>query len=447
VSLADVPEDAPADGLAQAVERLRRLRRRAFPPGSWREAAIRLLYAPVIALMPRKILTRVEEKLPLPVEITWLQDPGVENLQARRIERIVIFKLDHIGDLVLGMRAFRRLREGFPAARITLVCASWNRGLAHGLGIFDDIVEFDFFPPLNRDWQTTLEERLAICDRVAELGLGRFDLAIDLRHDADTRPCLARVDAALRAGFAAPSEPDRPGLDLMLPVSEGFETGDGRPNSLHAELRLDLLAAAVVSAFATPRPHPALFLLRPDAASPAEDFAVLALGAGDPIRAWPIARYAEVARELIARHGLSIVLLGGPPEEADAAALAAALPAGRVRSIIGQDLQSVARLLAQARLCVSNGSGMSHLAAALGVPTLTILGGTTRMEVWHPAGPNALSIGGRTMCQPCGLKLASQCEWGVTCLRSIQPEQVLEGCARLLGARLYSSGSVVNSSG
>jgi ADP-heptose:LPS heptosyltransferase len=421
-------ERPPPRGVGGLVERLRKIRRQAAPPGSLRERVVRLIYAPVLSAMPGKLFLPPELPRSIEAEVVTLVDVG----GAAGVRRLIVLKLDHIGDFVVGMRAVRMLRDGFADAQITVVCASWNREFAERLGLFDHVVCFDFFTALNRDWVVTQQELAARYDRFAELKLQSYDLAIDLRHDADTRPCLYRIDARHRAGFHAAAEAGLPYLDLMLPISEAIPADAGRSHSLQADLRLQVLAAAAVAAFAPPRPHPALALLHRDIAVAAKRFAVIAVGAGDPIRVWPIARYAAVGQALIAGHGFEIVIVGGVSDAREAAALAALLPAGAVRLAVGRPIGELPGLLAGASLCVCNGSGVSHLAAALGVPTVCILGGTTRMEVWHPAGAHAISVGGRTPCQPCGLRHADDCRWGVACLDVVQPAHVLAACDAVL---------------
>jgi ADP-heptose:LPS heptosyltransferase len=324
------------------------------------------------------------------------------------------------------------LRRGFPAARITLVCGSWNEALARRLGWFEHIVCFDFFTPLNRDWLAASIEIQSRYEAVRALALETYDLAVDLRHDADTRPCLYRVHARYRAGFAAPLEIGLPHLDLMLPHSEGMAAGEAPPLSLHSEFRLQLLAQAVVSTFNAAEAHPAMKLVPPGPPPETRRFAVFAIGAGDPIRVWPIERYAELGNALVIEHGLDIIVLGGAAEAEDAARLVSALPKDAARSVIGMPIVDLPGLLAAAALCVCNGSGISHLAAGLGVPTVTILGGTTRMEVWRPEGPRAVAVGGKTPCQPCGLRRSEDCEWDVACLKIIRPALVLAACEKLL---------------
>jgi ADP-heptose:LPS heptosyltransferase len=363
--------------------------------------------------------------------ITYFRD---DNFRERPIRRILVLKLDHIGDFILGMPAMRRIREGFPDAHITLVCATWNRGWAEQVGWFDRIVCFDFFSSLNRNWSGTQVDLQARYDAVALLPLETYDLAVDLRYDTDTRPCLYRVDTKHRAGFYAPPSEGLPYLDLVLPLTEGGLSERGPAEAMPAGLRLQLLAVAIIAAFSPPRRHPAEALLTASPRGVQRPFAVLALSAGDPIRCWPIERYGEVGRELIARHGLDIVVLGGAVEQEDAVQLAASLPQERVRTVIDKPLVDLPLLIANAALCVCNGSGVSHLAASLGVPTVCILSGAARMSVWRPVGPNAVSIGGMTSCQPCQLKYASDCPWGVDCLTAVSTAHVLDACDRLLTA-------------
>ncbi len=325
-----------------------------------------------------------------------------------------------------------QLRDGFPSAHMTLVCASWNRGLAEKIGIFDEIVCLDAFPALNRDWSADSAALDAMYSRIADAQLRDCDLALDLRHDADTRPCLYRIDTRYRAGFWAPVESGCPPLDLMLPVTEAMPTGSDVLHSLHAELRLQLLASAVVSTFAPQPPHPLRSLVTRVRAEEKRRYAVLAIGAGDPIRAWPLDRYAEVGRKLNSDYGLDLVVLGGLAEREDADRLVAMLAPVGAQTAIGVPLVELPVVLSEAAICICNGSGLSHLAAAVGVPTVCILGGTTRMGVWHPIGSAAISLGGMTVCQPCGLRFADDCPFGVACLAVVRPAHVLAECQKLL---------------
>ena len=414
------------------VEQLQSFRRWIAAPESTREKWLRQIYVPLFLMMPSKLRTRLLLKRPGHPVITYLTSLGVSRFRRSSIRRILLLKLDHLGDFIVGLRATRLIRDSFPNSHITLVCASWNRTWAQQLGWFDRIVVFDFFSAMNRDWSGTEIDLMARYNSISSLPLESYDLAVDLRHDPDTRPCLYRIDATYRAGFHAPAHTGLPSLDLALPMTEGVLPSNDPTKPLQAELRLHVLAAAVVAAFAPPERHPVEALLTTHTAALGRSFAILAIGAGDPIRCWPIERYGEVGRELIARHDLEIVVLGGPSDQADADRLAALLPQERVRMVIGTPLADLPSLVAEATLCVCNGSGISHLAAALGVPTVSILSGTSSMHVWHPAGASVISIGGMTSCQPCSLKQPTDCPWDVACLMAVSTSHVLGACEQLL---------------
>jgi len=118
--------------------------------------------------------------------------------EGRRGRRLLVLKLDHYGDFLIGLPALKRLRQAFPAAHITLVCGSWNAELARRLGVADEIRIYDFFPENGAFWSGKPFEGLG---RFREVCRGNFDIAIDLRVDDDTRFLLKHVEAATRCGI------------------------------------------------------------------------------------------------------------------------------------------------------------------------------------------------------------------------------------------------------
>jgi ADP-heptose:LPS heptosyltransferase len=132
--------------------------------------------------------------------------------EGRRGRRLLVLKLDHYGDFLIGLPALKRLRQAFPAAHITLVCGSWNAELARRLGVADEIRIYDFFPENGAFWSGKPFEGLG---RFREVCRGNFDIAIDLRVDDDTRFLLKHVEAATRCGIGRRTR--YPFLDIVLP--------------------------------------------------------------------------------------------------------------------------------------------------------------------------------------------------------------------------------------
>jgi len=131
----------------------------------------------------------------------------------RKVARILVLKLDHHGDFIIGLPALRELRQAFPDAYIRLVCGSWNAASARACGVADDVRIFDYFPERAAEW--TGSSASPGWGRFTAATEGRFDIAIDLRVDEDTRALLGRIDAGCRAGIGSIAR--FPLLDIALP--------------------------------------------------------------------------------------------------------------------------------------------------------------------------------------------------------------------------------------
>ena len=130
-----------------------------------------------------------------------------------RVRRILLLKLDHLGDLIMGMPALERMRRYFPDAAIDLVVGSWNVGLARELGVADRVIAFDAFPRNSTEEHPNVEATLGLFRSIVG---DSYDLAVDLRTDTDTRTLLRAADARLKAGIGTHSR--WPFLDIALPL-------------------------------------------------------------------------------------------------------------------------------------------------------------------------------------------------------------------------------------
>jgi ADP-heptose:LPS heptosyltransferase len=118
-------------------------------------------------------------------------------------------------------------------------------------------------------------------------------------------------------------------------------------------------------------------------------FAALHPGSGSPAKNWPVSSFARLASEWGER---AAWLLALGPAEVEGATPLATLP----RAIIARSLppRVLAALLSQAGLYVGNDSGVTHLAAAAGAPTLAVFGPTDPAQ-WAPLGVNVRVLRGR----------------------------------------------------
>lgn len=116
-------------------------------------------------------------------------------------------------------------------------------------------------------------------------------------------------------------------------------------------------------------------------------FLALHPGSGSPRKNWPVERFAALADALAPQEPFA--LIDGPADRAVSARLASI--ARRAVPVRDRSVSFVAALLRRARLCVGNDSGISHLAAAVGTPTLALFGPTDPV-VWGPVGGAARTL-------------------------------------------------------
>jgi heptosyltransferase-2 len=145
----------------------------------------------------------------------------------------------------------------------------------------------------------------------------------------------------------------------------------------------------------------------------------LAPGSVGPSKRWSY--YAEAARLLIAR-GLDVWVIGGPGEKTMADQIVA-VGGPTVRDLTGTDLGNGVVAMAAAAVAVSNDSGLMHIAAALGTPTIGIFG-PTAPHLWGPLNPLAATIRTETVvpCQPCHRPVCTMNDHA--CMRDIPADDV-----------------------
>lgn len=153
----------------------------------------------------------------------------------------------------------------------------------------------------------------------------------------------------------------------------------------------------------------------------------LAPGAVGPSKRWSY--FADTAKQL-ADNGYDVWILGGPAETQIAAELVAA-GGPRVRDLTGNDLRNAVLALANARAAISNDSGLLHVAAAIGTPSIGIFGPTSPWH-WAPLNPIEAAIETKTdvPCRPCHKPVCYMLHH--RCMRDIAAAQVMDAARAAL---------------
>ncbi|MEV0360874.1 glycosyltransferase family 9 protein [Nocardia sp. NPDC050697] len=239
-----------------------------------------------------------------------------------------------LGDLLTAVPALRGLRAAYPGDRLVLAAPAWSRPLAALTGCVDAV------HPTSGLGSLRWTEPLGLAVNLHGSGPQSID---DLLALAPERIVTHR-------------NPARPGIG-----GPGWDAGE------HEVRRWCLL----LDRAGIPCDPGALGLEAPGA-SPAPGCVVVHPGGSSGARRWPAARFAAVVRALAAT-GSEVVVTGSSAERALAEAVGAGLPPVAVRA--GRDdLATLAALVAEAALVVTNDTGVGHLATAYGTRSVLVFG-------------------------------------------------------------------------
>lgn len=368
---------------------------------------------------------------------------------APRIDRILVIRPDHIGDVLLITPALGLLREAFPESEITALVEPWSAAvLAHNPHV--DRLETCRFPGFDRSRpQRGLHAYTQLRHEAARLREEDFQLALNLREDFWWGAALAAFAGVPYVwGFDVPE--CAPFLTYTLPV---------RPEEHQAmtNLRLVRAAAAVGEAAVDAAAEDPGTHLQFDCTSGDEQEAETILatngvretatlvavhpGSGAPIKNWAAAGWHEVGDSLAQDDNVHFLVTAGPGERELAQEVLAGLPPGCATLVEKASLGALAALFARCALVMGPDSGPLHLAVAVGTPSVTLYGASDpgRFGPWGPAERHRTVVSS-IPCRHCGyLALPAAALAQHPCMQFIAPTAVTAVAQELLAQPVESA--------
>lgn len=389
--------------------------------------------------------------------IVGLADAGLRLLRAaarivpgRRAatppRRILLLRLERIGDLLMSAPAIQAVRRYAPQAEIDLVVGSWNAPLARLIPGIDRV------EPLDAPWLArgaAGSSPRALLARAWRWRARRYDLAINFEGDIRSHALMALSGAPVRAGFDMAGG----GPLLTIPV-EHRPTEHTTANAWRIVQAAFSLAPAAALA-ATDAALPDFRLALPDdvRAQAAEMLRgrgpIIGLHAsgGRAIKQWPARRFGDVAARLLADHPDATLLLTGAPGDRpmvdDVLAmlretLGAAAVEARVLDLTGEvELPLLAALLQRCAVFVTGDTGPMHLAAAVGTPIAAVFGPSMPVR-YAPISTEHRIVRIDLPCAPCNqIRLPpARCQGHTPdCLEGVTVDMVHRAAADLLARR------------
>jgi ADP-heptose:LPS heptosyltransferase len=318
--------------------------------------------------------------------------------------KIAVFRALQLGDLICSIPAFRALKSLFPESQVTLVGLPWARGFVERFPEYlDDLLEFPGYPGLPE----AACEPAASVKFLAEAQGRRFDLVIQMHGSgAVSNPLAVLMGGRLNAGYYLPGNfcPD-PLLFLPYP-------GDLPEVVRHLRL-MEFLGAPS-------KGEQLEFPIWPEDLREFEELAAKnGLEPGGYVCVHPGARHPKRrwSADELASAGLKIALTGSMEERVLVRAVQSRMRSGTADLTGKTSLGAMAALLAKSALLISNDTGVSHLAAALRVPSVVIFSGSDPAR-WAPLD--------RRLHRALGNPLDSE-------TRPVTPQAVLKEARRVLG--------------
>ena len=354
------------------------------------------------------------------------------------LSRVLLVRLDNLGDVLLTTPAFRAVRRSLPGAHLALLAGPAGREVGR---LNPDINESILYRAPNEDVYFELPEDPAReMAAVQTLKDRNFDAAIIFTsYKQSALPAaylcyLAGIPLRAAGSFEGPGS-------LLTHRHRYAENVPPRHETLRGlELTESLGFQAVEPEMAlVPREEDeesATSLLERHGVS---RFVLVHPGASASSRAYPPERYAAVVEELAGRSGLPVLVTGGPDEEELARRVAgsAGIPVGGETGF-----GSLAALVGRAEAVVTNNTGTTHVASALKRPVVTVFAGTNPPEQWGPWRVPHRLLTHPVPCAPCYKRV---CPIGHECLTGIPPEAVVEAALNLLRESPVPAGEAVPS--
>ncbi|MCA8323061.1 glycosyltransferase family 9 protein [Burkholderia cepacia] len=351
-------------------------------------------------------------------------DHGLDADSSHGPKRIAVFRALQLGDMLCAVPALRALRRGEPDARITLIGLPWAREFASRFSDYiDSFIAFPGAPGLGEQPEPDAPTREAF---IAECRSRDFDLAIQLHGSgAHTNAIVASLGATRTAGFM-PADGGTTALDCAL-VWRDDEPEVTRYLALTR--KLGYADCGDYLEFPLGGLDYALWhVLRDEHALDPGRYVIVHPGARMASRRWPVERFALAARQL-ADDGWQVVLTGTRAEMALACAFAEHLARPCVNLCGRTPLGALAALIGRARLLLCNDTGVSHIAAALGTPSVVVACGSDTAR-WAPLdGARHRVLANYPACRPC---MFDTCPYGHECATAIGVGDVIDQAGDLL---------------
>lgn len=341
--------------------------------------------------------------------------PG-KGIDPSKVNRILVRATNWVGDVVMSLPALEAVKENFPGCTLSVAARPWVSPIFESHPSVDRVFLYERPEGALR----SLEGILRLAGKIRREG---HDMAILFQNAFEAALLCLLGGVRYRIGYGTDGR--GPLLSHRIPLDPGILR-------LHqSEYYLEILRSMGWTAESR---YPRLYVEEESVRwarrtlgvrGKEERSPVVGLGPGavyGNAKRWPPERFAEIGRWAAERWGAEVVLMGSQGEVEICRQLCRCMEYRPLNLCGRTSLSEAIGLISEFSLFVTNDSGLMHIAAALGVPTLAIFGPTDHVAT-GPQGPRTALIRHETACAPC---LKQECPRDHRCMLSIEPEEVWE---------------------
>lgn len=341
--------------------------------------------------------------------------------------RILLLRLERIGDLLMALPGIAAVRALAPEAQIDLVVGSWNAELARAFRSVSSVQAID------AHWLARGGGGLSLPQLIRGTSAWRrngYDLALNFEPDVRSNLLIAAAGAGWTAGYRSAGGGAL--LDEALDYDISAHTTD---NAVRLVETVFGSAAPAITAPLLEIPEEHHARARALLGSPVGPVVAMHVSGGRPVKQWDPDRFADVARRLAGGRRASIVLTGTPADRVLIDEVARALPPGTVIDASRDgSLLTLAAVLAASDVLVTGDTGPMHVAAAVGTPIVAVFGPSDPRR-YAPRGARDRVVRVDLPCAPCNrIRLPPARCTGKTpdCLALVSSDRVLDAALGIL---------------
>jgi len=368
-------------------------------------------------------------------------DPGPFSPEA--VRRVLVLRLDEVGDLILTSPLLRELRRALPSSEIDLVVKRENVGVVEACPHVNRVIGI---PVSQRARLGRFDRQRTAITTAKSLRRQVYDLALVPRWDSDYAYNAAAiaylVGARWRVGQCERDERNVSSDTLFTHVVDDAALKHELERNLDVLRALDIAPAdSRLECWVNDRDDRAASeLLRRAGMDHAELVVAVAPSASHARRRWPSENFCQLVACLQTNMGAEVILIGGPTDVEIARSIESAAPAPLLNAVGKTTLGAATALIRRANLFIGNDSGPLHMAAGAGVSAVAVschpLSGS-RSHAQSPIrfGPWGIAsavLQPAAAIQPCGdTCVAAEAH----CIRQISVDEVIDASSALLQVR------------